>query len=40
MVGNGQGNAGVSRTGREDAALQESVAARGGLSQGACLSAA
>lgn len=40
MVGNGQGTAGVSRTGREDAALQESVAARGGLSQGACLSAA
>lgn len=44
MVGNGQGNAGVSRTGHEDAALQESVAARGGLSEGSmpfcCLSAA
>ena len=34
MVGNGQGNAGVSRMGREDASVQENVAARGGLSQG------
>lgn len=34
VVGNGQGNAGVSRMGREDASVQENVAARGGLSQG------
>lgn len=34
MVGNGQGNAGVSRMGREDASMQENVAARGGPSQG------